>query len=178
MPNVKANADVAKNGIFKGIMEKLDFKPYVEDASKARFARNISQAKRDARQTLRNTIDPALKEARKVNPHASEQEIRDKVAEAIQNGKKKRMAEINAEAKKGYADSKYMTTEDNLLSILSATKQYYNPKNGQSAGTMALRYGTTLGGYALGAMGIRALAGGTPTTNANGDRDIAGIPFI
>ena len=56
MPNVKANADVAKNGIFKGIMEKLDFKPYVEDASKARFARNISQAKRDARQTLRNTI--------------------------------------------------------------------------------------------------------------------------
>lgn len=40
------------------------------------------------------------------------------------------------------------------------------------------RIGATVGAYAGGALGIRALSGGTLTRNSKGERDIAGIPFI
>lgn len=35
-----------------------------------------------------------------------------------------------------------------------------------------------IGGYAVGSIGLRYLSGGNINTNANGERDIAGIPFI
>ena len=40
------------------------------------------------------------------------------------------------------------------------------------------RIGTVLGTGAATAVGVRYLSGGNLTTNAQGERDIAGIPFI
>lgn len=41
-----------------------------------------------------------------------------------------------------------------------------------------MRTGTTIGLYGTASLGVRGIAGGTPTRNADGKKDIAGIPFI
>lgn len=45
-------------------------------------------------------------------------------------------------------------------------------------GTNAMRWGAAASVYGAGAMGTRALTGGSATTNNQGQRDIAGIPFL
>lgn len=45
-------------------------------------------------------------------------------------------------------------------------------------GTNAMRWGATGAAYGAVAVGTRALTGGSATTNNQGQRDIAGIPFI
>lgn len=56
-----------------------------------------------------------------------------------------------------------------------AIKDYYT--NGTKA-QKRTRIGLTAGAYVGGALGIRALSGGTLTVNSDGEEDIAGIPFI
>jgi len=54
-------------------------------------------------------------------------------------------------------------------------KNYYTEGD---ASTLAARAGVTAGVYGAGAVGLRYASGGTLTTNASGESDIAGIPFI
>ena len=54
-------------------------------------------------------------------------------------------------------------------------KNYYTEGD---AATLATRAGVTAGVYGAGAIGLRYASGGNLGTNANGESDIAGIPFI
>lgn len=54
-------------------------------------------------------------------------------------------------------------------------KRYYTEGD---ASTLATRAGVTAGAYGAGAVGLRYMSGGNLGTNANGESDIAGIPFI
>ena len=45
-------------------------------------------------------------------------------------------------------------------------------------GRNMLRTGTAIGLYGTASLGIRTIAGGTPTRDAKGNRDIAGVPFV
>lgn len=54
-------------------------------------------------------------------------------------------------------------------------KSYYTEGD---ASDLATRAGVTAGVYGAGAIGLRYMSGGNLTTNANGESDIAGIPFI
>ena len=69
------------------------------------------------------------------------------------------------------------SVKDYAYGLLGGLKGYYSP-SGRSAGENLLRYGTTLGIYAGTAIGARELNGGSLTRNADGSKDIVGIPFI
>lgn len=49
---------------------------------------------------------------------------------------------------------------------------------GGSLSQNATRIGVTAGAYMAGASGVRYLSGGSMSYNSNGERDIAGIPFV
>lgn len=75
-------------------------------------------------------------------------------------------------------DSKKFIKNDSIAAAQFAKgviKDYY--KTG-TKGQKATRIGLTAGAYVGGALGLRMLDGGTSTTNAEGERDIAGIPFV
>ena len=70
------------------------------------------------------------------------------------------------------AAMKEVTGKDKM-GYINFAKGYFGDK--QYGGT---RIKTALGAGAATAVGVRYLSGGNLTTNAQGERDIAGIPFI
>lgn len=106
-----------------------------------------------------------------------------------------RMKEIQGTAK--YVDSQGKINADGLRAARSGQQDVLNAltKQRQEAGrgmrqeakdyfmsgdlgTNAMRWGAVAGAYGGLAVGTRALTGGSATTNNQGQRDIAGIPFI
>lgn len=59
--------------------------------------------------------------------------------------------------------------------LRSDAKEYFMSGD---MGTNAMRWGAAASIYGAGAVGTRALTGGNATTNNQGQRDIAGIPFL
>lgn len=59
-----------------------------------------------------------------------------------------------------------------------ATKHTFQAMNSGTAGQIATKWGAVAGaGFVINGTG-RALSGGTMTTNASGERDIMGVPFV
>lgn len=64
------------------------------------------------------------------------------------------------------------------MTVDRALAKDYKGEGMKRAGALALRHGVPASMWMGGSMAIRAIDGGSFTTNSNGERDIAGIPFI
>lgn len=97
------------------------------------------------------------------------------------SAQKKAYADEVARTEKGLIDGGEFKIELGVTSASKAKNLGHNIKDYYTEGdasTLAARAGVTAGAYGVGAVGLRYASGGNLTTNANGESDIAGIPFI
>lgn len=83
-----------------------------------------------------------------------------------------RADQVNYAGNSTFKRLKELESAGGIGALGGAARQYLT---GDGVGKSAARIGTT---YAAGALGIRAISGGGISTNAAGESDIAGIPFI
>lgn len=87
--------------------------------------------------------------------------------------------EASTKARTGLADAKASGFADHIDAAKFTADAYF--KGGSDAENRVRRAtagAVALGAYGAGAYGIRRASGGSLTRNADGERDVAGIPFV
>ena len=133
-------------------------------------ARNVARSSGSSLNTERHALKNSMKGMK-----AGSKELADATSQLEKMNSQ--LSGLQSTYKHGNIDSvnaamKEVTGKDKM-GYMNFAKGYFGDK--QYGGT---RIKTVLGAGAATAVGVRYLSGGNLTTNAQGERDIAGIPFI
>lgn len=167
-PNIAANNAVDASSWYVRAGEKFGGKEHAMNIRKAKDTR--ASAKNDydaATKTMKTNIEESrstlagMKEQTGSRADIQRKAIRDQESGLISEKEKLNTALRSGKATRG-----------------DMARSAWGLYNGGTAGQRALKYGATAGAYGALAGTGRMLSGGSVTTNANGERDIMGIPFV
>lgn len=175
---MKINANgSAKNGIFGKALNALNPRASMSKG-KANVVKKLSDNGADVKKAANNILNSKEYDKKALGNFISKEDFMDQNKRLGVAGEFNKLGDSIAERAgnikkgKGFSGNKM----DNLAIGLSGAKDYY--MGDSSIGTKALRYGATAGAVGAGAVGVRYLSGGSLTRNNDGQKDIAGVPFI
>lgn len=174
-----ANVPADKTGVFKKAIDMLSMRGSMGKA-KTGYATKLNKQADEMAETAK-TLNNATEYSKNYKGYIDKKDISNAekrasgAASMLGDSDKKRDAAKGILSKKGFTGG---SVGDQVKMAGSGIANYYNPMNGEGAATNALRYGATAAGVSATAIGGRYLSGGNMTTDRDGNKDIAGVPFI
>lgn len=168
-----ANAKIGENGLFRKALNALNVRPSMQKG-KNKVVNGMTE--KIGRNTEKVGLFEDFAKANKENINKTDEVIdaRRRIKN-IEDTNAKLQGKVDSIAEKGFNGANPL---DKAKMIGSGIADYYNPLSDQSVATKALRYGATAGAVSAGAVGARYISGGTMTEDKDGNKDIAGVPFL